>query len=190
MLFCEGDLRLEIFESVYEPEEDSYLLANSIPHYGKTVLDMGCGSGIQSFYAAKKANKVVGADINPKAVECAKHNAKLNKIGNTEFIESDLFENIEGVFDTIIFNTPYLAVNDKGLTAKAWTGGVDGNKVIKEFIIEVGDHLKKKGRGYMLISDANDLKIILDCLSNQGLIGEKIASKKVFFEELIVISFY
>ena len=69
-------LEMEI-RDVYEPSEDSLLLAESVEKKSAgEVLDMGTGSGIQALVASKRAESVTGADINKNAVEVAKENAK------------------------------------------------------------------------------------------------------------------
>ena len=55
----------------------------------ETVLDLYCGTGTISLCLAKRAGKVIGAEIVPEAVEDAKRNAKANGIGNAEFICAD-----------------------------------------------------------------------------------------------------
>ncbi|MFW6383394.1 MAG: HemK2/MTQ2 family protein methyltransferase [Nanoarchaeota archaeon] len=89
---------------VYEPAEDSVLLKRNIGNYAKgKVLDMGTGSGILAEEAKKYASSVTGADIGKEAVEYCK-----NRIRAVNFIQSDLFSNINEKFDTILFNPPYL----------------------------------------------------------------------------------
>ncbi|MDO4815023.1 MAG: 23S rRNA (uracil(1939)-C(5))-methyltransferase RlmD [Bacillota bacterium] len=56
---------------------------------GGTVLDMYCGAGTISLYLAKKADRVIGAEIIPEAIENAKKNAERNGIENAEFICAD-----------------------------------------------------------------------------------------------------
>lgn len=51
----------------------------------ETVWDLYCGIGTISLFLAKKAKKVYGVEIVPQAIENARENAKLNKIGNAEF---------------------------------------------------------------------------------------------------------
>lgn len=56
---------------------------------GGLVLDMYCGAGTISLCLAKKADRVIGAEIVAPAVENARSNAARNNVGNTEFICAD-----------------------------------------------------------------------------------------------------
>ncbi|MCD6447750.1 MAG: methyltransferase, partial [Thermoplasmata archaeon] len=61
-------LKIKVFEGVYEPAEDSYLLIKAIEAEGrKKALDMGCGCGIIALHLAKNGCDVTAADINDKA---------------------------------------------------------------------------------------------------------------------------
>ncbi len=60
---------------IYDPREDSFLLQKQIKNYAKgLVLDMGTGSGILAEEAAKYAEKVIAADVNPEVIEYCKKN--------------------------------------------------------------------------------------------------------------------
>lgn len=51
----------------------------------ETVMDLYCGIGTISLYAARHAKKVIGIEIVPQAIENAKQNAKVNGVDNAEF---------------------------------------------------------------------------------------------------------
>ncbi len=74
-----------------------------------SVLDLGCGTGVVSVFAAQQAGRVVAVDINPAAVRCARINALLNGVeGTVEVREGDLFTPVaDERFDVIVFNPPY-----------------------------------------------------------------------------------
>ncbi|MFH1054661.1 MAG: HemK2/MTQ2 family protein methyltransferase [Candidatus Altiarchaeota archaeon] len=188
MAYHYRNLVLETSEDVYKPAEDSLLLAGNVVVEGGSVLDIGTGTGIQALNAAKDAEYVVGVDINPAAVELARRNAQANGIGNVKFIVSDLFENVEGRFDTVIFNPPYLPVSEDGSLAKAWSGGHDGVEVIDRFIKQVKGHLNQRGRVFLLASSVNNLDDVLVEFGGECLQARVIAKEKLFFEELCVVS--
>ncbi|MGC8901931.1 MAG: 50S ribosomal protein L11 methyltransferase [Fervidobacterium sp.] len=71
---------------------------------GMDVLDLGCGSGILAILAKKLgANRVLGVDNDPLAVEVAQENAIRNGV-DIEVRWSDLFSNVDGKFDIIVSN--------------------------------------------------------------------------------------
>jgi release factor glutamine methyltransferase len=96
--------------SVYEPREDSQLLATQVRLYARgRVLDMGTGSGIQALAAKenKTVTDVLAVDVNKAAVD------RVAKLGIAAK-KSDMFKELKGeVFDTIICNPPYLPDEEK-----------------------------------------------------------------------------
>ena len=82
------------------------------------VLDLGAGSGAVALAIAKERPRatVVGVDISLAALDVARFNARLQKIGNVEFRESDWFDAVRGEkFDIVIGNPPYVAEDDPHL---------------------------------------------------------------------------
>jgi len=184
------NLKLKLERDVYKPAEDSFLLAeNLMVNKGDTVLDIGTGTGILALLAAEKARYVTGTDINPKAVKLAGENARINGINNVEFIHCDLFPT-DKEFDLIIFNPPYLPVDDSGLLGKAWSGGEDGIQLIERFLNSVSGYLKEDGIFELLVSSMNDVDRINEILKKNEIKSEIIARRKLFFEELYVIKGY
>lgn len=57
---------------------------------GGNVLDLYCGTGTISIYVSKKANKVLGIELNKEAIKDALINKKLNSINNIDFISGDV----------------------------------------------------------------------------------------------------
>lgn len=98
-------------ENVLIPRQDTEILVEEVRKTadGKKVLDMCTGSGciIISLQKLSKLKKAFGADISGKALDVAGENAKLLEAEVT-FIESDLFQNIEGKYDIIVSNPPYI----------------------------------------------------------------------------------
>lgn len=184
--------RFEIFPQVYEPCEDSFLLVdNMIVDEDDEVLDMGTGCGIQGIFASEKASKVVVCDIIPQAIKCARYNVGLNGIENMRVVYSDLFENIDGKFDLVLFNPPYLPSDprehDDDLK-KAWDGGGDGRYVLDRFIDYLKEFLRPKGRVQIVQSSLTDLKKTVERFESMDLKPKITAKEKYFFEELYVLT--
>lgn len=90
---------------------------------GKSLLELGCGSGIISLYAAHKGAKVTASDININAIEALKKNALKNNL-ELQIIISDLFQNIEKQsFDYVVINPPYYPKTPKNTKEQAWFCG-------------------------------------------------------------------
>jgi len=176
-----------VMENVYRPGEDSYLLARHVRRlvHGE-VLDMGTGSGIQAVEAAVKpeVSRVVAVDVSPAAVEAAKRRAESGGVvGKIEFIRSDLFENVEGVFDWIVFNPPYLP-SEGDADEASWAGGETGAETVRRFLHDAHSHLKKRGSVLMVYSGHSGL----DEDDFRGYVVEKLDELSLFFETLFCVA--
>ncbi|WP_400233459.1 HemK2/MTQ2 family protein methyltransferase [Methanomethylophilus alvi] len=141
---------------VYPPSEDSILLTESLDiRIGEKVLEIGTGSGIVSIQCALNGADVVCGDINPRAVALARRNAAANGV-DIDVRETDVYSNIEGRFDTIVFNLPYLPVEDEGELAKAWSGGPDGLGPLPRLLEGAPEHLLPDGRVVVVVSSLMD----------------------------------
>ena len=86
------------------------------------VFDLYCGIGTISLFMAKYAKKVYGIEIVEEAIEDAKENAKLNKVGNIEFIAGDvelilddLINNKKVIPDVIMIDPPRKGLDNKSI---------------------------------------------------------------------------
>ncbi len=183
--------RFEIFPEVYEPRGDSFLLANHLEvRPGERFLDLGTGCGIQGTLASRMAGEVIAVDINPAAVACARHNLRLNEVPNVQVLEGDLFEGVEGVFDTIAFNPPYLPTEPgepEDLLSQAWDGGRDGRRVVDRFLQEVDRHLLEEGTILLVQSSLNDPVQTVGVLEEKGFSVEVVGEVPLFFERLSLL---
>ena len=166
---------------LYDPREDSFLLAKYIRKYSKgKVLDVGAGTGILAEIALKNTNDVLAIDINEEAVEfCRKKGINA--------IKSDLFEKIKDKFDLIIFNPPYLPRDDDEdeEIRLITTGGEKGYEVIERFLKEARDHLNKNGIILIVFSTlTGDVESLIKKYRYKY---ELLEEKPLFFEKLKVL---
>lgn len=190
------DLIFQVFEKVYEPAEDSFLAADSLTQVVKeadTVLDIGTGCGILAIIAARKAQKVIATDINPRAVKCAKLNVENNHVySKIEVRQGDLLQPIQKTekFNVIVFNAPYLPASrreEKTWIGLAWAGGPNGRRLIDQFIVEAPHCLKRNGKILLVQSSLADIDETLRKFQEANLEAKLIAEKKVAFETIVVI---
>jgi release factor glutamine methyltransferase len=98
---------------VLDPRPDTETLIESalgVPF--NRVLDLGTGSGciVLSLLGERPAAAGVGTDLSDDALSVAAQNAEQLNVGNQlTFVQSDWFSNVEGPFDLIVSNPPYIA---------------------------------------------------------------------------------
>jgi release factor glutamine methyltransferase len=128
------------------------------------VLDMGCGSGVLglTLAAERPSWHVTLADVSEDALALAEENAAALGISNARFLRSDLFSAIEGEFDGIVANLPYVPESERASLSRevmhdpalALFGGADGLDVIRRFIPEALRRLKPGG--WMVLEIGHD----------------------------------
>lgn len=147
------DIVIKSGGEVYEPSDDTYLLLELIEiDEGEDVLEVGSGSGIISIHCAYAGGKVTAVDISEAAVSTTEENASRNDI-ELDVFQSDLFSDVEGTYDVIIFNPPYLPEHLELELDRRWDAGERGDEVLMEFLQDVPEHLCDGGRGYIVYSD-------------------------------------
>ena len=113
-------LDFKVSKHVLIPRQDTEILVEEVLRQmsdGSRILDMCTGSGciLTSLLHYNNWCEGVGVDVSADALEVAKYNAS-NLLKDKEqtsfrFIESNLFENVEGMFDVIVSNPPYIATD-------------------------------------------------------------------------------
>lgn len=119
------------------------------------VLDMGCGSGVLglTLAAAKPGWDLTLADVSPDALALTQENAAKLEISNAGFVESDLFSALDGAFDGIVANLPYVPEGERATMARevlhdpalALFSGADGLDLIRKFIPQAFQRLNPGG---------------------------------------------
>jgi release factor glutamine methyltransferase len=189
-----AQVKLGDTDLVYEPSEDSFLLADTAlreAEPGMHILEVGTGSGFVSavLLANLKDIRLIATEINPNAARCAKANG-------VEIIRTDLFRGIrlkipEARFDLILFNPPYLPTSKEekvpGWLNYAFDGGISGRETLDRFLDEVRDYLRPGGKILVLISSITGLEAVEERIKSLGFKADVAGRKKVSFEELMVV---
>ena len=108
-------LTFRVNENVLIPRQDTEILVEEIlkdMHGGMRILDICTGSGCILISLLNYSNECqgVGVDLSKEALEVARENAAtLIPEENCVFMESDLLEKVEGKFDVVVSNPPYIA---------------------------------------------------------------------------------
>lgn len=117
-----------------------------------SVLDMGCGCGIQAMHASRHAERVVATDLSERALAFAAFNAALNGI-DLDLRAGSLFGPVAGErFDLVVSNPPFVITpRDAGIAA--WTyrdGGARGDALLARIVADLPLHLAPGGTAVML----------------------------------------
>jgi len=105
-------------------------------------------------------------------------------------VRTDLARGIKKRFSLVIFNPPYLPLDEverKGdWLERAIDGGEDGREIILRFLKEIKDNLADNGRILLLVSSLSGIEEILNFAEREGYACEKVNEMKLFFERLEV----
>lgn len=101
-----GGMTVYFSPGVYRLVYNLHEIVSEVCRPGARVLEVGCGSGVLSIAAARRASEVVAVDISPLAIENTKLNCERNGLQNVTVLESDMYADVQGPFDIIISNAP------------------------------------------------------------------------------------
>lgn len=175
---CDKDTLIPRFDTEVLTQE----AIKSVPK-NAGVLDMCTGTGCIIIALKHERNDIraFGSDISEQAVNTAVKNAKLNEC-DVEFTVSDMFKNIDGRFDVIISNPPYIerkVIDELDETVKeyepftALCGGEDGLDFYRIIAKEAHDHLIKDG--LLLLEIGYDQgESVPDILGKEGFVNIKV----------------
>jgi len=174
--------KFKVNSDVLIPRPDTEILVEEVIKFiqinsSLNILDIGTGTGcvLLSVLNERKKCYGIGLDISKKAINIAKHNAKIQQIKNRiKFINSSIDKFYVGKYDLIISNPPYIKSGDiKNLDKDvgfyepeiALDGGYDGYSKIREVIYKSSVLIKKKGKLFLEIgyNQKNEVIRILNC---------------------------
>lgn len=147
----------------------------------KSLLELGCGSGIISLYASSKGANVTATDINQIALDALKIAAEKNSQRLT-ILKSDLFDSLQvQTFDYIIINPPYYPKNPKNIKEHAWFCGEDF-EYFKKLFKQLPNHLQSN-QSLMILSQDCNITIIQEIAKENHLVLDCVFEKKVLSEK-------
>lgn len=152
-------LTFEVNRDVLCPRPDTEILVEEVLkhlHDGMRILDIGTGSGCILLSLLRYSNDCqgIGVDVSEKALQLAGRNAQRLGIGQAVFAESNLFEKVDGKFEVIVSNPPYIkSAEIEGLMPEvrdhephgALDGGADGLFFYRKITAEAREHLPGGG---------------------------------------------
>lgn len=122
------DLRVQVPPGVFHPglyHSTKHMLKH-LERYdlaGKTVLEIGGGSGLVSIWCARQGAQVTVTDVSHAAIAAMQQNATANQV-ELEVIHSDLFTNLPPrQFDFILLNPPFYQGKPEKEEEYAWYAG-------------------------------------------------------------------
>jgi len=139
-----------------ETEELVEFLKSEIQNPESKILDVGTGSGVIALSLAAKFpdGEILAVDISDDALALAQENAaRLNLTGRVRFLKSNLFENVEGTFDLVVANLPYVSTQARETLSRevlrdpavAVFAGARGDELVRELITQAASRLRPGG---------------------------------------------
>lgn len=172
-------LTFSVNPHVLVPRQDTETLVEQAEKQlspGKRVLDLCTGSGciLISLLARVPGVSGLGTDISEEALATAERNAdRLGVADRAQWARGDLFAPVEGRFDVIVSNPPYIPREDiDGLMPEvadfeprgALDGGDDGLDFYRRITSEASEYLEAGGRLFLEIGcdQARDVTALME----------------------------
>ena len=139
-----------------ETEELVELLKSQIRNSKSRILDVGTGSGVIALSLAMKfpETEILAVDISDDALALARENAaSLNLSDRVGFVKSNLLENVQGTFDLIAANLPYISTQQRHDLSRevlhdpeiALFASARGDELVRDVIAQAPPHLRPGG---------------------------------------------
>ena len=185
------NFKIKIFENVYKPSEDTFLLYDSINNNYTKSFEVGSGAGLITLKLARKSKYVLASDINFEAAKNTLYNVKQNFLSNKvdivcgdclSFLKNKIF------FELIVFNPPYLPSEEinKEIFDLSWSGGKRGYEITLKFLKEAKKHINKKST-IMIVSSSYIINEVLNIIKKMKLKYSIKKEKLMFFEKVYII---
>ena len=139
-----------------ETEQLVEVLKSEIRNPKSEIMDVGTGSGVIALCLAAEfpGAQILAVDISNDALTLAQENAaRLNLAERVRFLKSNLLENVEGVFDVIVANLPYVSTQERHTLSRevlhdpevAVFASTRGDELVRELIAQAPSRLRPGG---------------------------------------------
>jgi release factor glutamine methyltransferase len=139
-----------------ETEELVEFLKSEIQNPKSEIVDVGTGSGVIALSLAAEfpEARILAVDVSDDALALAQENAiRLNLSTRIQFQKSRLLENVEGAFELIVANLPYISMQDRHTLSRevlhdpeiALFAGARGDELVRELIDQAPTRLRSGG---------------------------------------------
>jgi release factor glutamine methyltransferase len=139
-----------------ETEQLVELVRSKVHDPQSAIIDVGTGSGVIALSLAAEFPEatIMAVDISDDALALAQENAaKLGLSDRVQFLKSRLLEDVEGPFDFIVANLPYISTQDRRTLSRevlhdpeaAVFAGMRGNELVSELIDQAPPRLRPGG---------------------------------------------
>lgn len=172
------NLMIKVTPDVLIPRFETELLIDLVVHLTPEegcILDLGTGSGAIAIALSKMNQyRVKAVDNDPNALEVCAENCALHEVA-VEIIRSNWYENVDGCFDTIVSNPPYVAPHDPHLDKgdlryeprNALVAGGSGLAHLEQIILGAPEHLRTGG--WVVVEHGYDQReSVLTLFQNRG----------------------
>lgn len=191
-----SDVKLKIPAGVFHPgfffsTKVMLRYLKSLNLKGKSVLELGAGSGLISIFAARQEAIVTSSDISLQAVENLRRNAAQNRVDLT-IIHSDLFARIpQQPFDLIIINPPFYPAQPQSEKEHAWFCG-ENFEYFQRLFAQLNGNIKNGSLVLMVLSDGCQIERIRQISESHGYSMQVVFEKRTLWERNFVfqVNFY
>ena len=170
------DIKIIQEEGMIGINTDTMLLGEFLNIYKEdVVLDIGTNTGALLFYASLfHPKKLIGLDINEKALEYAKKNMDVNGITNYELICANVLTYKSEEVDVIICNPPYFKTKDdnKSESEALNIAKHESSLTLENLIPALRRNLKNNGTLFFLYQTARIQEVFLELTKNKFRIKE------------------
>jgi len=156
--FCGQTFLCDRRAMVPRPETDELVefLKSEIRNPKSEIVDVGTGSGVIALSLAAEfpEAKILAVDVSEEALALAEENAaRLNLSDKVRFLKSHLLEKVDGAFDLIVANLPYISTQDRYTLSRevlrdpevALFAGAQGDELVRELIAQAPARLRPGG---------------------------------------------